>query len=252
MLKVPAYLCVSAVCVVVLATSLTAAEVRSDHPRMLFNADDLPDIRQRCETTHRNTWQELKKWMDGSLNYQTDDRPQSAIVPRTLGFVYQVTGDEKYARAGIRLLRHYAQLHLDKVREPWPAAIWPSVDLRRHNYIAYDWLYNAMTPRERLEIGKILLEITELHEKQDTWDHGYAGGYGQHEDAFYCGLALLKSGVDDAKAEQYLKMGFDFLLNQTVAGRSQVAADDGGIQAGMGYALYNYIPVESYFLSLWE
>ena len=229
-----------------------AAEVRAEHPRMLLTKDDLPAVRTRCETSHRQTWQELKRGADERLNFQPDDRFQSAIIPRTMGFVYLVTGDEKYAKAGIPLLRHYAQLHLDKVREPWPAAIWPSVDLRRHNYIAYDWLYNAMTTQERLEIGRILLEISELHEKQDTWNHAYAGGYGRYEDAFYCGLALHKSGVDDIKAGRYLKEGFDFLLNQTVAGRSQVAADDGGIQSGMGYALYNYIPVESYFLSLWK
>ncbi len=229
-----------------------AAVVRPDHPRMLFSAGDLPWIRERCQTTHKEIWQELKNWMDGSLDYEPDDRPQSAVVPRTLGFVYQVTGDEKYARAGIRLLRHYAKLHLGKVRGGQDANIWPAVDLRRHNYIAYDWLYNGMTPEERAEIGNMLLEITELHAKQDTWDHGYVGGYGQHEDAFYCGLALYESGVNDAKAEEFLKSGFDFLLNQTVAGRNQVATDDGGIQSGMGYATYNYIPVEAYFLSLWK
>ena len=243
---------VSGVLLAVGASSAFAGEVRADHPRMLLTADDLAAVRMRCETTHKATWDELKKWMDTSLNFQPDDRPQSAVVPRSLGFVYLVTGDEKYARAGIPLLRHYAQLHLDKVRGGQDANIWPAVDLRRHNYIAYDWLYNAMTPEERLDIGKILLEITELHEKNDTWDHAYAGGYGQHEDAFYCGLALYKSGVDDAKAEHFLQTGYDFLLNQTIAGRSQVAADDGGIQAGMGYALYNYIPVEAYFLSLWK
>jgi len=227
-----------------------AAEVRPDHPRMLLTKDDLPTIRSRCETSHKDTWQQLKQWMDGNLNFSPDDRPQSAIIPRTMGFVYLVTGDEKYARTGISLLRHYAQLHLDKVKGGQDANLWPAVDLRRHNYIAYDWLYNAMTTRERLEIGQILLQVAELHEKQDTWDHSYAGGYGQHEDAFYCGLALYKGGVDDARAEHFLQNGHDFLLNQTIAGRNQVAGDDGGIQSGMGYALYNYIPVESYFLAL--
>ncbi len=236
----------------VLSAPASAAEVRADHPRMLFTADDLPEIRQRCQTTHKETWQELKQWMDERLNYQPEARPQSAIIPRTMGFVYQVTGEEKYARAGIRLLRYYTDLHLQGIRKGGNANIWPAVDLRRHNYIAYDWLYAAMTPQERTEIGKMLLEITELHEKQDTWDHAYAGGYGQHEDAYYCGLALYKSGVDDAKAEKYLDMGSDFFFNQTLAGRNQVAADDGGIQSGMGYALYNYIPVESYGLALWK
>ncbi len=229
-----------------------AAEVRTDHPRMLLTKDDLPAIRSRCETSHRETWQELKQKADELLDFQPDDRFQSAIVPRTLGFVYLVTGDEKYAKAGIPLLRHYAQMHLDKVKAGQSASLWPAVDLRRHTYIAYDWLYNAMTPEERLEIGRILLNISELHEVQDTWNHAYCGGYGRFEDAFYCGLALYKSGVDDIKADRYLKEGFDFLLNQTVAGRNQVATDDGGIQSGLGYALYNYIPVESYFLSLWK
>jgi len=109
-----------------------------------------------------------------------------------------------------------------------------------------------MTPAERREIGRMLLEIADLHAEHDTWNHAYAGGYNRYENDFYCGLALYKSGIDDAKAEGYIKSGFDFLLNQTIAGRNQVATDDGGIQSGMGYAMYNYIPVEAHFLSLWK
>jgi len=234
------------------STRALAAEVRPEHPRMLFNADDLPEIRERCKTTHRDTWEMVKNYADSRLDYQPEARPQPAVISGIHGFVYQVTGDERYARAGVRILRYYADYHLGKVRNRLGSANWEAVALRRSNYIAYDWLYKGMTPEERTEIGRMLLEIADLHAEHDTWNHAYAGGYNRYENDFYCGLALYKSGVDDAKAEGYVKSGFDFVLNQTIAGRSQVATDDGGIQSGMGYAMYNYIPVEAHFLALWK
>ena len=228
------------------------AEVRPDHPRMLFNADDLPGIRERCKTTQEETWKVVKEYADSRLDFEPTPRPQPAVIAGIHGFVYQVTGEEKYARAGTRILRYYAKYHLDKVRSRLGSANWEAVALRRSNYIAYDWLYNGMTRSERTEIGTMLLEIADLHATQDTWNHAYAGGYNRYENDFYCGLALYGAGVDDIKADRYLKEGFDFLLNHTISGRNQVATDDGGIQSGLGYALYNYIPVEAYFLSLWK
>ena len=243
---------VVALAVLAMASATQAAEVRPDHPRMLFNADDLPAIRERCQTTHKETWELVKNYADSRLDFQPEARSQPAVIPPILGFVYQVTGDEKYARAAAPLLRYYVDYHLDLVRKGAGSARWDAVSLRRNNHIAYDWLYPALTPEERQEIGRMLLEIAKLHEEKDTWNHAYAGGYNRYENDFYCGLALYKSGVDDAKAEEYIKSGFDFLLNQTVAGRNQVATDDGGIQSGMGYASYNYIPVEAHFVALWK
>jgi hypothetical protein len=40
-------------------------------------------------------------------------------------------------------------------------------------------------------------------------------------------------------------------MTQTLPARSQIASDDGGIAGGMGYAFYNYVPVEAYFLKCW-
>lgn len=233
-------------------SAVQAAEVRAEHPRMLFNADDLPRIRELCRTIHKDTWELIKNYADSRLDFKPEPRPQPSIIPPILAFVYQVTGDEKYARAALPIYRYYVKYHLNLVRKGAGAARWDVVALRRNNYITYDWLYNAMTPAERREIGRMLLEIAELHVKKDTWNHAYAGGYNRYENDFYCGLALYRSGVDDAKAEAFIKSGFDFLLNQTIAGRNQVATDDGGIQSGMGYAMYNYIPVEAHFLSLWK
>jgi len=229
-----------------------AAEVRPDHPRMLFSADDLPGIRERCRTSMKESYDALKQYADSRIDTVLSQRPHGAKLALVHGFMYQITGEEKYARSGIAVLKDFAAYHLQKVRNGLGAANWEAVALRRNNYIAYDWLYNAMSPTDRRQIGRTLLEIADLHQEKDTWNHAYAGGYNRYENDFYCGLALHKSGVDDAKAEAYIKSGFDFLLNQTIAGRNQVATDDGGIQSGMGYAMYNYIPVEAHFLSIWK
>jgi len=228
-----------------------AAEVRDDHPRMLFNAADLEWIRERTRTTHKDSWRQAKEWMDQRLTDNPSDNWQSAAIARMMGFVYQVTGDQKYARTGIRYLRQTAAYHLRKANSTGPGN-WELTKLRRKNYIAYDWLYDAMSEDERKETGRTLLQVADAHAQKHRWNHAYAGGYNRYENDFYCGIALHKSGVDDTKAAAYIKSGYDFMVKQTITGRNHVASDDGGIQSGMGYAFYNYIPVEAHYLAIWR
>jgi heparin/heparan-sulfate lyase len=248
----------SIVGVLFVAAAAFAAEVKPEHPRMLLSKEDLPAIRERCQTSMKESFDALKQYADSRLTAMPTQRPQGATAVLIQGFMYQVTGDEKYAKASIPALRDFVTYHLGKVKGGGPgsggggAANWETTALRRDNYVAYDWLYNAMAPEEREAIGRMLLEIADIHKERETWNPAYAGGYNRFENDLYCGLALAKSGIDDAKAEAYVKSGFDFMMNQTIAGRNQVATDDGGIQSGMGYSLYNYIPVEAYFLSLWK
>ena len=61
-------------------------------------------------------------------------------------------------------------------------------------------------------------------------------------------LAAAAEGFSGAEIEQAIVAS----LYVAFADKRQVATDDGGIQSGMGYAMYNYIPVEAHFLALWK
>lgn len=227
-----------------------AQAVRRDHPRMLLNKGTLSLFLERCLGTHKAIYEELKAYLEPRLLGTIEGSWQPAYDARLMGFVALIEENETYARRGIDLLRGSVSAHRDSVKGGLDPANWLAVRFRRSNSIAYDWLYNWMTEEERIEIGSVLLETADIHAERDKWNHAYAGGYNRYENDFYCGMALHASGVDDVKAEGYLESGINFMLNETVAARNMVAGDDGGIQSGMGYAMYNYIPVEANFFSI--
>jgi hypothetical protein len=226
--------------------------VRRDHPRMLLNTSSLELAKERSKTTHSDIYTKLKAFISPKLTEPVEGSWQPAYTARLMAFISLIEDDEAYAHRGIELLKGSVAAHRDTVRNGLSPANWLAVRYRRANSVAYDWLFNRMTETERMEIGRVLLETADIHAERDKWNHAYAGGYNRYENDFYSGMALYASGVDDPKAKAYLESGFDFLLNETVAARNKVASDDGGIQAGMGYALYNYIPVEANFFSIWE
>lgn len=237
------------------ASAARAAVVRAGHPRMLLNAETLPRIRERCGTTDKATFDALIAQLERERTVRPGRYWQTAYRARAFALAHVITAEEKYARKGLEHLDAALRAHLDAARRggrgAGGAANWLMVRFRRANYVAYDWLYNAMTPAERKTLGQLIIDVTELHNKRETWNHAYAGGYNRYENELLAGLALAKSGVDDAKAERFLKSGFNFYMTQTIPARCQIASDDGGIAGGMGYAFYNYIPVEAYFLKCW-
>lgn len=233
------------------ASAQMAQAVRRDHPRMLLNVGSLEVARERVRTTHSDIYSELKAFVEPKMTEPVEGSWQPAYTARLMAFVALVEDDEAYARRAIDLLQGSVAAHRDSVKAGLSPANWLAVRYRRANCIAYDWLFNWMTDNERKAIGSILLETADIHAERDTWNHAYAGGYNRYENDFFTGMALYASGVDDEKAAAYLDSGFNFMLNETIAARNMVASDDGGIQSGMGYALYNYIPVEANFLSIW-
>ena len=245
------------VAVLLMASWVPAAEVRPDHPRMLLNAETLPLIQERARGGDKPIFDAFLERLEKAMDESPKPDWHYASYARAFGFAYLVTGQERYARKGVEWLRVMLGYHLKKVREgrvgtnEGGAANWETVMLRRVNYVAYDWLFNAMTPAEREELGQMILAIADIHKERETWNHAYAGGYNRFENDILAGLAVARSGVDDAKAAAYLKSGFDFYMTQHFPARNQVASDDGGIAAGMGYAFYNYIPVEAFFLKSW-
>lgn len=68
--------------------SALAVTVRSDHPRIFITRETVPNLRKRCETTHRELFQKMKALCD---------KGDGGAVQQALCYV--VTGERKYANA---------------------------------------------------------------------------------------------------------------------------------------------------------
>ena len=71
--------------------------VTGEHPRILFAKRDLPAIKKRIAGAYAADFKKLKEQVDASVARKIKVRVVAQGVP--LGFLYQMTGDEKYAEA---------------------------------------------------------------------------------------------------------------------------------------------------------
>ncbi|KPJ54561.1 MAG: hypothetical protein AMS16_04675 [Planctomycetes bacterium DG_58] len=95
--------------------------MRNERPRILMTKDDVPRIRRRCRTLFKDDFPEWKAWVDRTL------AGKGRISGITLGVMYQVTGDARYAEAAKATFRHAGFYE-------WPAT--------------FDLIAETMTPEE--------------------------------------------------------------------------------------------------------
>lgn len=97
----------------------TADVVRADHPRIFITRETIPQIRQRCETTHRDFFLKMKGLCD---------KGEGGAIQQALCFI--VTGERKYAEAA-------------------KASVWKDPEQRPgQESIALDWIYDTLTREE--------------------------------------------------------------------------------------------------------
>ncbi len=175
----------AAALVMVAGLALAAAPARSattpapmGHPRLFFNAADLPALRAQAASSHADIWQPIKAYVDtlrGSAppTHPPDDAYEGffagygeQLIP--LSFVCALTEDEDYCALARTYLRTLAG---------WP--LWSAdgeVGLGHAHLLVgmalgYDWLYPLLPPEER-----DLLQQAIATQAQRTYNAS-AGGY---------------------------------------------------------------------------
>jgi hypothetical protein len=155
------------------------------HPRLLFSAADVADLRARVAvptSVHAAAWKRLKEKADGHLLRVSPDVVRANLevplydvkTPYTpngiegqglqkpyllqgemtsylleLGLAYQISGDERYGRHTIELLRALG----DAGWPFWTGGVDLGIgDLAMGVGLGFDWTYQLMTPEERTEI----------------------------------------------------------------------------------------------------
>ena len=137
---------------------------RNEHPRLLLNRADLPQIRQRIEKLGlREIYRQLKKTVDDGLA-SGSARALSAQVP--LGILYQITGRKEYGEA----------CRAAVLKAPFGV-------YATEGAYGYDLCYDLLTPAERRQCEQKMLAFV----KQP---------YREAPRFIQC-LALFGSGLDE-------------------------------------------------------
>ena len=134
-----------------LASEAGAYTVRSDHPRLFLTESMLPGLRTRCATTHASQFARLRTWVDDQKrmsmknSYYCDD----------YAFLYVMTLDAGYRDWAIEATLYNAKRGTEVGGEGGAIGRLSSIAL------AYDWLYDAMTPAQRDTVGRAFVNYVQ-------------------------------------------------------------------------------------------
>lgn len=213
------------------------SKLRPGHPRLFLNEDMLPQIRARTLVQLRSEFEVMQAYVDdlpveapvvftpdpvprnadGSLKFKAGRQGhhffkynggEQAVAA---AFVYLMTGEEKY------LAKAKAYLELATYIMEWTAQNGIRVDstgvVRITALAAYDWIYNDLSPLEREDFAKPLLNY--IRESQPEGSYKFRrsigtvrdGNYGETSLRYFAGLATYGDGIDDDTARGFLKSG---------------------------------------------
>lgn len=237
------------------------SELRDDHPRLFFNINTFPDIKERALHEERDLFIEIKARVDalkGSRIVFTEplEKDGAANNNHTYGtraaeaaFIYLVLNDEEYLELTrdilVKLVDYYHIRNKNNLNINWTAFS------RIHALAAYDWIYNDLTEKERIEIGTSLFRA--IHQMIPAEDGGNrrsvfrrntggitTGFYGPPCLPWYTGLVFHHEGINDSLSEELLLKGYGDHM-ALLQHRSMVSGDDGGAAAAaLNYAMGAY------------
>ena len=257
------------------------SSIRTDHPRLFFNADTWPAVKARALGPERAWYDDQKRMVDGypdviEPGYRGEfgasvvaadgtvtvvDKPR----PREWGreaartaFVYRITGERRYLEKARQMLKVSVDSYHESIRSGM-AVDWYSTS-RVHWLAAWDWLYNDLVPEERESLIASFMEHVQSvrpHEgrppinRLNDSDHT-TGFYGDRNLIWFTGVAAHGEGVDDDLALDMLRTGRQYNMD-LFDYRAKCAGDDGGLaSATTTYAIAHYPWSQVNFLLTWR
>ncbi len=255
--------------------------IRPDHPRLFFNQDMWPEIRERALNEEKDWYVNMKERVDRYPENPTSESEREDFAyrqssngdyeritlphPKEWGsqametaFVYLITGEEEYLEKAKKMLN----VSVDAYQECYEKGMnvnWYSTS-RVCALAAYDWIYNDLSPNERRAILEPFLEHIKNVQPGQGKKRIYrlngsghtTGFYGVRNLVWFAGLASYNDGIDDGQALHFLKQGYEYNQNMFQY-RKKCAGDDGGLaSATVGYAMGAYPWAQFNFLHTWK
>lgn len=210
---------------------------RNMHPRLLLTSGEQERLRSSLATTHKFLWDRYLQDLPGRLEAAGrpfgDDlnRGHAGIAPE-LAFAWAMTGsDEHYRAARDYLLRLADGPEWDPVNDLVHGHLLQGIAL------AYDILYQSMTPDERAKVAARLgRECEAQYSRMTTGQVWYRNQYFQnHAHSNFCGLAYAACALygEHPEAPKWLALCEEFF--ETVF---EVMPPDGGSLEGLSYGSY--------------
>ena len=242
-------------------TSFAQPQIHPDHPRIFFNSDTWPEIRERAFNKKKEYLDRLLAEVDSMPDEPTcpDLKPlviKDITIPipsikeygreaACCALAWRFTGEKKYLDKAKKMLTASAKAYTDATLLLRPVG-WYS-HTRNNALCAYDWIYEALSPEERREIIIPMVEHVEMAQP----DYGLeiprtnkggvrTGFYGMPTMLWYSGLAAYGDGFCDSLASKHLKKGYELNM-EMMRFRNASAGDDGGISSAVPeYTAQNY------------
>jgi heparin/heparan-sulfate lyase len=233
--------------------------IRHDHPRLFFNADTWPGVRDRALGAER-PWYERVKSRTDQLLARFDDADE--LEPQELGpdaaqaaFVFLVTDDKRYLRLAKRCLNASLEYY-DECYRLKRTVNWYSTS-RVHAIMAWDWLYNHLTESERREAMSRLVQAIDnvleakpriYRENMSGYDTGF---YGVKNCLWFIGCTGFGTGIETDRVNEWLVWGHDENLKLLEHRRKACGDDGGGASPTLGYVFGAYPWSEQNFFYTW-
>jgi hypothetical protein len=203
------------------------ALIRREHPRIYCTEPEIEAIKQRCATdpVTREVWSWVEPWARGDHYYRnlwaTPTQLQGCVI------AYRLTDrDPAILKHALAIADYLAQAQGDG----WT---WPRIS--KALAMAYDWLYDDLTPEQKQRYGRGAINAAQQCYK--TWRHSEFNNhlYLEYGPVLYAGIALQNEGIDDAAARQLALDGLDLLLNHMLPAHELVTQGQGGWHESMSY-----------------
>ncbi|HOX03807.1 MAG TPA: heparinase II/III family protein [Candidatus Paceibacterota bacterium] len=234
-------------------------QIRADHPRLFFNAQSWPQVRERALTAKREWYEQIRGQVDRRLN---PGRERLGAAEEDLGieaaqaaFVFLVTRDARYLDRAKRCLSTSLDFYDECFRQR-KAVNWYSIS-RVHAILAWDWLYNDLDDAtRRAYLSRLIQAIDRVLEARprifrENLSGFSTGFYGVQNCLWFLGCTAFQTGIETEKVNEWLVWGRAENLKLLEHRRQACGDDGGGASATLGYLLGAYPWAEQNFFYTW-
>ena len=235
------------------------AKIRTDHPRLFFNADTWPAVRERALSAERQWYDATKRQVDRlAKELEKVERPE----PRELGpeaawsaFVFLMTDDMRYLDLAKKCLDTSLRFY-DECFEQKKTVNWYSTS-RVHATMAWDWIYNHLSEEERRDtmsrlvtaVDRVLKARPSIYRENMS---GYnTGFYGVRNSQWFIGCTAFGTGIETERVNEWLVWGHDENLKMLAHRKIACGEAGGGASPTLGYIFGAYPWAEQNYFYTW-